>query len=76
MPRGPASPGRGRRNTQNGRSPLTLNSVDHGRRTKYPNQALPKGAATQPEIKSPPVTGSYTQGGTPGGVSQHFLLYL
>ena len=73
--RAPASPSRSRRNAQNGPSPLVLGSSDDGRRIKVSNSGSTTMAASKPEIKSPPATGSYpqAQSGIPGGVSSVFI---
>ena len=69
IPRGSTAPARGRRTTQNGRSPLTITSPEQGRHVKYAGGQGVKVAATQSDIKSPPIAGNFTHAGAPGGVS-------
>jgi len=72
---GSANPVRARRSTQNGRSPLTLNSAEQ-RHVKYSSGQPGKVAATHTEIKSPPIAGNFTHAGAAGGVSNTLELVL
>ena len=74
--RGSASPVRGRRSTQNGRSPLTLSSEEQSRHAKYAGGQASKVAATQSDIKSPPIGGNFTHASAPGGVSVFYISQL
>ena len=70
--RNSASPGRLRRTTFNGPSPLSISSPEHSRRMKFPSTTSPK-VGVKSELKSPPIGGSYSNP-YPGAAGVRLLL--